>query len=104
MESKKFINCPSCKEKSFINVKKDFQGFKVVAEKKTCALCGYEFKQDEDIDYVQERSLFNDEIGEKRICRGCEHYVVHPLTQVCDLTRKEVTALDSCEQFEKKKD
>jgi hypothetical protein len=104
MENKKFIKCPACKEKSFVIIKKDFVGFKAIAEKKACAMCGYEFKEDEDIDYIQEKSLFNDDGEEKKFCRNCEHYVVHPLTQVCDLIKKEVTALDSCDRFEKKKD
>lgn len=102
MEKKKFIKCPACKEKSFINVKKEFTGFKISCEKKTCAMCGYEFKIDEEIEYIEEKPLFDKEGEEKKFCRDCRHYVVHPWTQICELTKKEVTALDMCEKFERK--
>lgn len=102
MEKKKFINCPQCKERSFINIKKEFSGFKISSEKKTCALCGYEFKDDSEIEYLEEKSLFKDEGEEKKFCRDCQHYVVHPWTQVCELTKKEVTALDTCHEFLRK--
>lgn len=102
MEKKKFIKCPSCKEKSFVNVKKEFGGFKVIEEKKICALCGYEFKADEEVEYIQDKPIFGDDAGEKNFCRDCQHYIVHPWTQVCELTKKEVTALDSCDRFERK--
>lgn len=104
MENKKFIRCPACKEKSFIRMKKDFEGFKVASEKKTCAMCGYEFKADEEIEYIEDKPLFNDDGEEKRFCRDCCYYIVHPWTQKCELTKKEVTALDSCENFKKKEE
>lgn len=104
MEKKKFIKCPACKERSFINIKKEFSGFKVVTEKKTCALCGYEFKPDEEPEYIEEKPLFKDEGEEKKLCRDCQYYVVHPWTQKCTLHKKEVTALDSCPDFLQKED
>lgn len=100
MEKKKFIKCPACKERSFINLKKEFAGFKISAEKKTCALCGYEFMQDEEIEYIEENPLFKDEDDEKRFCRDCRYYVIHPWTQRCTLHRKDVTALDTCPDFQ----
>lgn len=104
MENKKFMKCPMCKEKSFINIKKDFYGFKKISEKKTCAMCGYEFKIDEEIEYLKEQSIFGEDDSAKNFCRDCQHYIMHPLTQICELTKKEVTALDSCLDFKLKKD
>lgn len=99
MEKKKFIRCPSCKERSFINLKKEFNGFKVSGEKKICALCGYEFKPGEEPEYIEEKPLFTDEGEEKKFCRDCHYYLVQPYTQRCILHKKEVTALDTCSDF-----
>lgn len=104
MENKKFIKCPSCKETSFIRVKKEFTGFKISSEKKTCALCGYEFTDNEEIEYIEEKPLFKDEGSEKKFCRDCQYYVVHPWTQKCTLSNKEVTALDTCNEFSPRQD
>lgn len=99
MEPQKFIQCPLCKERSFIKLKKDYDGFKVISKKKTCALCGYEFKEDEEIPYIKEKQLFKDESEDKNFCRDCQYYVTHPWTQKCTLTNQETTALDTCPEF-----
>ncbi len=102
MEEKKFFICPACKERSFVKLKKEFDGFKVIGKKKTCALCGYEFKAEEEINYLVEKPLFANDGGPQNFCRDCQSYVQHPWTQKCTRHDKEVTALDSCEQFEQK--
>jgi hypothetical protein len=38
--------------------------------------------------------------GPLRICSNCRNYVVNPFTQKCMLHEREVTATDSCDQFE----
>ena len=99
MKKVKYFICPACKEKSFIEMRKEYDGFTVAAEKQVCALCGYEFKKEEQIEYVKEKQLFNDDEKENKFCRDCRYYVVHPWTQKCTLTKKEVTALDTCPRF-----
>ena len=104
MESKKFFIGPFCKEQSFIRLEKEYDGFKVINQKKICALCGYEFKDDEEVPYIEEKPLFNDENEEAHFCRDCQYYVVHPWTQKCTLTNQEVTALDTCPEFVKREE
>lgn len=100
MNNKKFFICPSCKEESFIRIKKDFEEFKIVSEHKTCGLCGYILKDDEEINYIKDKAIFNDDDNEKnKYCKDCHHYMVHPWTQKCTLTNKEITALDTCSNF-----
>ena len=41
--------------------------------------------------------------GPLRICSNCRNYVVNPYTQKCMLHQREVTATDTCEQFELRK-
>lgn len=101
MEEKKFFICPACKERSFIKIKKDFDGFKAIAKKKTCALCSYEFKEDEEVSFLEEKPLFDDMDKEKNSCRDCQHYIENPYTQRCMLHKKEVTAFDDCSDFVK---
>lgn len=102
METKKFFICPNCKEKSFFVVKKEFDGFKVREKKQVCALCGYSFKEGEEMRFIKEKQLFDDTDKQKNFCKDCRHYVMHPWTQKCMHKNIEVTALDSCEEFEKK--
>lgn len=96
-----FIKCPKCGEKSFIKTENIYEGFKVIGTKKTCGLCGYEIRDEDEVEFIEEPVLFSDESG-KNFCRDCIHYVVHPWTQKCTLHNKEVTALDSCREFHRK--
>jgi len=98
---KKFIKCPQCGEKSFIKTENIYEGFKVIGVKKTCGLCGYEIKDEDKIEFIEDPKILSDE-PEKKFCRDCIYYVVHPWTQKCTLLNKEVTALDSCEKFQRK--
>lgn len=104
MEKKKFIHCPACKERSFIREKKAFDGFKLIGEINTCAMCGYEFKPDEKVEYLSDRPIFDDDEDDKKSCMRCDYYVENPLTQKCMLHRKEVTALDTCPDFKEKEE
>jgi hypothetical protein len=43
------------------------------------------------------------EAGPLRICRNCRSYVVNPFTQKCMLHEREVTATDTCPDFERRR-
>jgi hypothetical protein len=83
-------------------MKKVFQGFKVLGEKRTCGLCGYEFKESEEIEFLRDKSIFNDDGDSGKVCKNCEFYFILPMTQRCMFRNVEVTALDSCEDFKQK--
>lgn len=100
MEDKKFFMCPDCKERSFLKIKKEFDGFKAIGKRRTCGLCGYVFKKDEEICFLEEKSIFEDDGQDKKdFCKDCENYIKNPYTQKCLLHNKEVTAFDGCSDF-----
>ena len=100
----RFFVCPSCKERTFIKTEKKYDGFKVIGKKKVCAFCGYEFKSDEEINYIKNKPLFNDADEIKNFCRDCQYYVVNPWIQKCTLKNEEVTALDGCSEYIERKE
>ncbi len=98
------IQCPQCGQKSALKIEKVFDDlFNLIGERKICAFCKFEFKEDE-IQYASSKTpkIF-DPKAERKICQYCRHYVMNAWTQKCMLWNKEVTATDSCEKFEKKK-
>lgn len=97
------ILCPKCKQKAPLKVEKLYDdAFRIVGEKRTCSFCRKELAEDQ-INYVEikEQTIF-DPTAERKICHYCKNYVVNPWTQKCTRWEKEVTATDSCDQFEKK--
>lgn len=100
----RFIKCPQCSQRAPLKIEKIFDDtFNPIGEKKICAFCKTEFKENE-IEYAPAKTpkIF-DPSAERKICQYCRHYVMNPWTQKCMVWNKEVTATDSCEKFEKKK-
>ena len=98
----KKIICPYCGQESAVEMVKQYDGFTLVGEVKTCAFCGHELAE-EELRFIEDRipeSLRQK--GQRRNCYLCEHYVVNPFLQKCVLHNKEVEALDSCPQFSPK--
>lgn len=108
------VVCPACGEETLVKREPVYDGFKKIGEKRTCASCGHEFGDDEDVPTVNPKKpgIFSDDdmpempsifSAEERAkcCRYCKHYVVNPFVQRCGLHEKEVEATDLCYDFEK---
>lgn len=118
------IYCPVCKEETLMVTDALYDGFKKTGERTRCAQCGHEFTSDPktkskpnlsakskgdplaalfgDTHEEESLELFDVEAETGRLCRRCTHYVLHPYTQRCGLHDREVSATDTCGQFEKK--
>ena len=93
------IICPYCRQESAVKMVKQYDGFTLVGEVRTCAFCGQELA-DEELTYLKDEipeSLRQK--GRRRNCYLCKHYVVNPFLQKCVLHNREVEALDSCPDF-----
>jgi hypothetical protein len=111
-----FKKCDQCGQEALFVSETVYDGFKKVGELRRCSLCGATvtakasaapkvdplaalFGEDARPEGL---SLFDVEAETARLCRKCKHYVVHPFTQRCGLHDKEVSATDSCGEFEAK--
>jgi hypothetical protein len=116
-------HCPVCQEETLMVTDSVYEGFKKTGERTRCAQCGHAFgsqPKKRSTSAVQSSSspdplaaffgesteeaspeLFDVEAETGRLCRRCTHYVLHPFTQRCGLHDREVSATDSCDQFEK---
>ncbi len=93
------IICPYCRQESAVKLVKQYDGFTLVGEVRTCAFCGRELA-DEELTYLKEKIPEGlRQKGQRRNCYLCEHYVVNPFLQKCVLHNREVEALDSCPDF-----
>ena len=112
--------CPFCHEESFAKKKNLTDGWKITGTVEVCALCGAELKKDTatdpDISKTQASrdrlaSLLGGDLREKvelsgtadrRFCRNCRHFIVHPFKSVCALTDDEADPMGECAGFEAK--
>jgi hypothetical protein len=108
--------CPVCKEDALVVSESIYEGFVKSGDQSRCAQCGHEFrsavKQKTRADPLaalfgeqkdeETPALFDVETETGRLCRRCTHYVLHPFTQRCGLHDYEVSATDTCDQFEQK--
>lgn len=110
-----FATCPHCQKETLFTVEPVYDGFRKVAERKTCSACGKTLDGDSppassskpdplaalfgDDATPEKLNLFDVEEETGRLCRKCKHYVLHPFTQRCGLHDMEVQATDSCPQF-----
>lgn len=106
------VECPACGEETFVKREPVYDGFKKVGEKVTCASCGHEFADDEEIspkapkkpsifsedDEPEVLNIFSEDERQK-CCRYCKHYIVNPFLQRCGLHEKEIEATDLCDDF-----
>ncbi len=111
------ISCPACRNDTYSKREPRYEGFKKVGETLSCVDCGHVFEDEEsapvarnpavtvfsDDDRPKQVQVFDD--GEQaEICRYCEHYVLNPFTQRCDLHNRETEATDTCEDFDRKEE
>ena len=115
------FKCPKCGSESVLVRKPVIEGWTKKGEILACALCSakaadYQEGADlrptsESTDKLasflgvektkQKRIEVNDK--EKRFCRDCAHYIVHPFHDRCSLRNTNVNPMDDCPQFSAKK-
>lgn len=109
--------CPFCHEESFAKKKNLTDGWKITGTIEVCALCGAELKKSDpgaekkdDSGASRNRlaALLGGDFSEKveltgtfdrKFCRNCQHFLVHPFKSVCALTDKEADPMGECPQF-----
>ena len=115
LNSVMFKFCENCQQETLFIAEAVYAGFKKIGENLTCSHCGRisTFETGSVPKTAPLASLFGDETEEGKVslfdveaetsnlCRKCTHYVIHPFTQRCGLHDREVSATDSCAQFEK---
>ena len=113
------MRCPHCGEESFAKKKVLRDGWNVTGEVMVCALCGREWpaaapKPGAGADDARKRRLSallgGEEPGEVRLagaadrkfCRNCRHFIVHPFRSVCARTDREADPMGECGEFTEK--
>lgn len=108
--------CEKCHQETLFVSEPVYEGFKKIGESYRCSGCGAlqasARTASANVDPLaalfgkdaapEKISLFDVDAETACLCRKCAHYVIHPFTQRCGLHDREVSATDSCEQFEAK--
>lgn len=92
----KIIDCPGCKAKSRLNVKKEYDGFSVKGYIYLCSFCGEKFTED-TIPFAKGGDSLT-QISTNR-CENCSFYAKNAWVQKCTKHGKAVDALSSCKDF-----
>ena len=111
------MRCPYCNEESFAKKKLIRDGWRITGEVSVCALCGRELpaagKSDgpSGADDAKKRKLAALLGGEepvsiklagtadRKFCRNCRHFIVHPFRSVCALTDRDADPMGECGSF-----
>ena len=123
MEKGDKINCPACHHQTVVKEKVEMDGWTVGEKIFVCALCSAKLGDMSDVESKEQRkgkavsslaSLFDTEVEEKAViteedgdlhfCKYCEYYVSHAFVERCQLHKKEITAMQSCPDFNKKEE
>ena len=117
--------CQACGRDSVAKVKRVMDGWTFVGEVLTCAFCGEEIGSGDTDDSTEHETggatevarlaAFLDDAGaggrrpgisasdaEKRFCRDCRHYLVHPFVSRCLLHDRDVEPMDDCEDYSRR--
>lgn len=117
------VNCPACHHETVVKEKIEMAGWTVGEKIFVCALCEAKLGDMNDVESkdesnkkavsglaglfdteVEEKAVITEEEGDLHFCKYCEHYVSHAFVERCQLHKKEVTAMQSCLDFKKKKE
>ena len=117
------VDCPACKHQTIVKEKVEMDGWTVGEKIFVCALCEAKLGDMNDLESkdeiktkavsslaglfdteVEEKKVITEEEGDLHFCKYCEHYVSHAFMERCDLHKKEITAMQSCPDFIKKKE
>ena len=116
------MRCPHCNEESFAKKKNLTDGWKISGQIQVCALCGKEWPADEKQTAAgnsskkaaatdQLAALLGGDLREKvelageddrKFCRNCRWFIVHPFKTLCSLTDKEADPMGECSRFQAK--
>jgi hypothetical protein len=109
------IVCPSCHADTLLRREPQYEDFRKVGERLSCASCGHLFSSETDLPFKQKKQLSVFTADEKpqkievfrgdekgRNCRHCRHFVVNPFIQRCGRHHREVQATDLCADFNAK--
>ena len=108
------IICTACGADTLLKREPVYEGFTRTGEALSCVSCGHGYAGEDEVPFKQKRTIeiftdadrpdrievFDDD-EKQRVCRYCEHYVLNPFAQRCDLHRKFVDATDYCADFSK---
>lgn len=111
------IICTACGKTALVRKEPCYEGFRKIGENVICTACGHVYTDGQPVPWNSRKSknsLFSEKDKPEAIsifqddergrgCRYCQHYVVNPFTQRCDLHARTVTATDICEDFVPKK-
>lgn len=111
------MRCPECGEESFPKKKLMTDGWKVTGEVEVCVLCGAVWQKSssdekgmkkEDSSRSRLAALLGGDLPEKvelsgsadkRFCRNCRYFIVHPFKTVCALSDEETDSMGECGKF-----
>lgn len=114
------MRCPHCHEESFAKKKVLRDGWTVTGEVAVCALCGREWPAaapatDAAAAGAARKRRLADLLGgeetrevrlageaDRKFCRNCRHFIVHPFRNVCALTDREADPMGECGKFTEK--
>lgn len=117
------INCPACHNQTIVKEKVEMDGWTVVDRIFVCAFCGVKLGSAADAESDEQRGkkavsglaalfetkladapIITEEAGDRHFCKYCEHYVSHAFVERCQLHKREITGMQSCRDFKKKKE
>ncbi|MCH2175262.1 MAG: hypothetical protein MK193_05985 [Lentisphaeria bacterium] len=118
------FKCPHCNNESIIKIRSVMDGWIKVGEAAFCALCDHKLEEDANakpeipeqdrkkasaklaqllnVQDVTKTEVLNIS-GELQFCRDCVSFAENPFKSMCDLHKKEVTPMDDCPSFQRKK-
>ncbi|MDZ4200197.1 MAG: hypothetical protein U1E27_13040 [Kiritimatiellia bacterium] len=116
------VSCPKCGPEALTLKKPAFDGLRKTGDRIVCASCGRELGMIaageapvpanpaakprpsifDDVELTRADPFAREERG--RLCRYCLHYIVNPFRQWCGRHRRDVEALDTCWNFERRPD
>lgn len=123
------FHCPHCNQESILQTKALMDDWEKIGDALICGFCGKQIQiLSENTDVEKESSesaptdaardrlsdLLGDDgttcskpsiealktdAGEAHFCRDCEHYVIHPFGNRCQLHNRKTEPMDDCENF-----
>ncbi|NQU40992.1 MAG: hypothetical protein HQ523_13660 [Lentisphaerae bacterium] len=109
------IICTACGAETLLKREPIYEGFTKSGEALTCVSCGHLYASESEVPVKTEHKIevfteadrpdrveIFDEDEKQRVCRYCQHYIVNPFAQRCDLHHRFVDATDYCSDFSKK--
>lgn len=97
----KVIDCPGCKDKSRLNVKKVYDGLSLAGYEYICSFCGQKFDK-EKIPFAVGENADSISVLSKERCENCAFYAKNAWVQKCTKKGKQVDALSSCRDFKER--